>query len=385
MLAEKHVFTYTIRMVIGIDATRANKPQKTGVEWYSYHLIRELVKLPSPHTFRLYFRNTPEEGLAHLGANVEYRILRWPFRYLWTQARLSIEMLFSPPDMLFVPAAVVPPLHPARTVTTIHDVAYLPYPQSYSWFSRWYLHYAARKASRLPMILTISRFSKDEIVKYYGVPQTNIAVTHLGFAHTTVQPASMVTTKFNIEEPYLLYIGRLERKKNVAVLVKAFDLIKREPWGNQFELVLAGIKGHGWEEIEQTIAASKYRDDIKIIGWVTEEEKHTLFARATAFILLSAYEGFSIPLLEAMAARTPAITSDQAALPEVGGTAVMRTPRGDTAAVRDALHTIIFDHALRQSLIDEGSRRVKSFTWRHTAEQTLAALNALEQRPVPTK
>ena len=86
-----------------------------------------------------------------------------------------------------------------------------------------------------------------------------------------------------------------------------------------------------------------------------------------------------------MAARTPAITSDQAALPEVGGTAVMRTPRGDTAAVRDALHTIIFDHALRQSLIDEGSRRVKSFTWRHTAEQTLAALNALEQRPVPTK
>src|SRR3989338_44165 len=124
MLAEKHVFTYTRRMVIGIDATRANKSQKTGVEWYSYHLIRELIKLPTPHTFRLYFRDAPEPGLAKLGQDVEYRILRWPPRYLWTQVRLSWEMLMHPPDLLFIPAQIIPLLHPTNTVTTIHDVAF---------------------------------------------------------------------------------------------------------------------------------------------------------------------------------------------------------------------------------------------------------------------
>src|SRR5204862_208036 len=102
---------YNNVMIIGIDATRANKPQKTGVEWYSYHLIRDLAKMKGPHTYRLYFNTPPEAGLMNLGPKIEYRILRWPFRYLWTQVRLGFEMIMNPPDLLFIPAQIIPFIH----------------------------------------------------------------------------------------------------------------------------------------------------------------------------------------------------------------------------------------------------------------------------------
>ncbi|OGY90698.1 MAG: hypothetical protein A2677_03190 [Candidatus Komeilibacteria bacterium RIFCSPHIGHO2_01_FULL_52_14] len=369
-------------MILGIDATRANKPQKTGVEWYSYYLIRALAAEPSQHTIRLYFNSPPEPGLKNLGPHVEYRVLHWPFKYLWTQARLSWEMLINPPDLLFIPAQIIPVLHPTKTVTTIHDVAYKPYPESYRWRSRFYLDFAARLAKRLPLILTVSEFSKKEIVKYYGIPESHISVIPLGFRHETTLPASIVATKFNIKEPYLLYVGRLERKKNVHSIIESFNLVKREDWGTRFRLVLVGVKGYGWMQIENVIKRSPYRDDIKIVGWVTEAEKHTLIAGATALILLSAYEGFGLPLLEAMANQTPAITSDQAALPEVAGTAAIIVPRGNNTAVCNAVHNLVFDAAMREGIVREGMRRIKQYSWERTARMTLEALDALYKRRI---
>lgn len=361
-------------MIIGIDATRANKAHKTGVEWYSYHLIRELTRIQTAHTFRLYFNTDPEPGLSKLGPNVEYRVLRWPFRYLWTQIRLSFEMLINAPDLLFIPAQIIPIIHPRRTVTTIHDVAYLPYPESYSRKSRWYLDFAAKLAKKLPRILTVSEFSKKEITKYYGIDPERITVTPLGFSHETKANAEVVMTKYNIKNPFIVYVGRLERKKNVAVIVDSFNLIKDETWGRDFELVLVGVKGHGWEEIEKVIHASPHKDDIKLVGWATEAEKHTLLAESKAFILLSAYEGFGLPLLEAMSAHTPIITSNQAALPEVGGSATYIVPRGKPSKVRDALKDLIYNTELRETLIARGKERLKLFSWRKTAMLTYEAL-----------
>lgn len=368
-------------MIIGIDATRANKAQKTGVEWYSYHLIRELMKLPTEHTFRLYFRNAPEPGLANLGPNVEYRILHWPLKYLWTQVRLSWEMLMHPPDLLFIPAQIIPLLHPTRTVTTIHDVAFKPYPESYSIQSRWYLNLAAKLAAKLPLILTVSEFSKKEITKYYGIPPEHITVTYLGFQHETHVPTIDATIRLAIREPYLLYIGRLERKKNIVTLIKSFELIKKESWGQRQHLVLVGAKGYGWDEINKLISASANKDDIIVAGWITQAEKNRLLDHTTALIMLSAYEGFGLPVLEAMDARTPVITSDQASLPEIGGTATVQVPRGDARAVRDALRDIVFNNEMRNKLLDAGSVRVKQFTWRATAEKTFAAFEKLLKHP----
>lgn len=367
-------------MIIGIDATRANKEQKTGVEWYSYHLIRELAAIAHGHTLRLYFNSPPEEGLTKLGAHVEYRVLHWPLPYLWTQARLSFEMIVNAPDILFIPAQIIPLIHPAGTVTTVHDVAYRPYPKSYRLRSRLYLELAARWAAKLPLIFTVSEFSKQEIIKYYAIPENRITVTYPGFAHESHAHAPMVSTAHGLRDPYIISIGRLERKKNTRFLVESFNRIKRESWGSNLQLALVGARGFGWKEIEDVIASSPYKEDIKVIGYVKEEEKHALLARARAFILISAYEGFGIPLLEAMDAEVPIIISDQASLPEVAGTAARMVPRGNADALRDALKDTLFNERMRETLIAQGRRRVSEFTWRKTAETTLAALEQLYQR-----
>ena len=362
-------------MIIGIDATRANKPEKTGVEWYSYHVIREMVKLNTDHTIRLYFRNTPEDGLANLGPRVEYRILHWPLKYLWTQIRLSIEMFFNPPDLLFIPAQIIPLLHPAKTVTTIHDVAFKPYPGSYRPHSRWYLDFAVKLATKLPLILTVSEFSKSEITKYYGIAPEHIAVTPLAFTPAPQADKPMALTRFVIQEPYLIFIGRLERKKNISALIHSFNEIKKEPWGKAMHLVLVGVHGYGWDEIQMTLDHSPHKSDIHLVGWVSEQEKFALLNHAVAFISLSAYEGFGLPLLEAMDRGVPVIASDQASLPEVAGDAAILVPRGNVRAVVDAVQKIQFDHQLRDTLINRGRARAQQFTWTKTAELTSMALD----------
>ena len=156
-------------MIIGIDATRANKPQKTGVEWYSFFLIKEMIQQAPDITFRLYFNSEPESRLQNLGSNVEYRQLRWPFRYLWTQIRLSLEMVWHRPDVLFIPASIIPFISAPNTVTCIHDVAYEVYKHDLSQKSRWYLRLATYWAKWFcRQITTVSEFSKQEIIKYYN-------------------------------------------------------------------------------------------------------------------------------------------------------------------------------------------------------------------------
>lgn len=364
-------------MIIGIDATRANKPQKTGVEWYSYHLIRALTALPSPYTFRLYFKDEPEAGLRNLGPHVQNKILSWTPKYLWTQMRLASEMFLSPPDLLFVPAHAVPIIHPWRTVTTIHDVAFRAYPKSYTWKSRWYHEWAVRKSRWLPAIITVSNFSKSEIIRYYPIPADSINVTYLGFQHEVFDSSPMVLTKYAIRQPYIISVGRLERKKNVSLLIESFALIKKEPWGRNMQLVLVGIKGHGWHDIERLIKESPYKKDIIIVGWVTEPEKHALIEGALLLVMVSAYEGFGLPLLEAMDRGTPVVSSNQAALPEIAGDAALLVKRGDAPAIRDAVNDIIHDAKLREGLIARGKKRVKNFTWEKTARETLTVFEDL--------
>ncbi len=138
-----------------------------------------------------------------------------------------------------------------------------------------------------------------------------------------------------------------------------------------------GLKGHGWESIDSTIKKSPFKDDIKIVGWVTEAEKHTLLSNAAVFISVSAYEGFGLPLLEAMDSATPIVTSDQASLPEIAGDAAIIVPRGNKDAIMEAVRTIVLDAEKRTALITAGKRRVTQFTWEETAQLTMTALESL--------
>ena len=360
-------------MIIGIDATRANKPHKTGVEWYSYFLIHELIQLDPTITWRLYFNSDPEPGLQQLGPNVEYRQLRWPFTYLWTQIRLSWEMLINPPDILFIPAQIIPLIHARKTITTIHDVAYEVFSEDLSFKSRSYLRFAAYLAKWFcRLILTVSQFSKDEIIKYYGIAADKIIVTPLG-----IHPPQMISEQKRERKNYLLYVGRLESKKNIAQLIEVYNEISKTDWGHDLELYLVGYPSRGWEEAEQKIKHYGLEDKVRVFGWVTESEKWRLLSEATCYVHLAKYEGFGFGPLEAMAAGTPAIVNNAASLPEIVGDAAWLVDANDVTMVVDTIKLVVSDHQVTNERTERGLQHWTRFTWRATAEKTLEAFRQL--------
>jgi len=369
---------------IGIDASRANVAERTGTEWYAFHVIEGLKRLVPPDVrVFLYTREPLRDDLKDLPPNWENRVLSWPPRRLWTQLRLSWEMLVRPPDLLFVPVHVVPIILPKRSVTTLHDVAFVTQPAAYGLFERWYQQYAVWAASRhATAILTISEFSKSEIIKYFGTPAGKIFTTPLGYdPRTFFRPTDPAETSrrlraLGIVRPYFFYVGRVEWKKNIATLLRAFKSFKEKagPADNTL-LVLAGKLGYGSEEALRPLNEDeKLRRDVLMPGYVSHEDIRHLYAGALAFVFPSWYEGFGLPLIEAMACGTPVVAARSSCLPEVAGDAAIFA---DPANAEDLAHTlgrVANEPSLRADLVAKGLVRAPQYSWPKTAEMTWEVL-----------
>ncbi len=362
------------RPLIGIDASRANWSKKTGVEWYAYHLIQEFkILIPDTYRVRLYVREPLRDGLERdLPAHWEVKVLRNPSR-LWTQLRLSLEMLVAPPDLLFVPAHAMPVVLPKTSVVTVHDVAFMVEPRAYTPHGRLYLRFAAWFAARFATrILTVSEFSKGEITRFFDAPAERIAVTHLAFDRATFYPVTDVAAraevarKHGIDGPYFLYVGRLERKKNISGMITALAECKaRWPDMAQYRFVLVGKPGRGYAQEMRDAGA-----DVIELGYVAQEDMAALVSGAEALLFATRYEGFGIPPLEAMACGTPVIASRVTSLPEVCGDAALYVDPERIDDIARAMHRIVVDLALRADLSERGLAHVARFSWRTTAENT---------------
>lgn len=423
-------------MIIGIDASRANRKHKTGTEWYAFYLIKELAQLDSANQYILYSEQPISSDLSDLTenpseqplafdkdgfqvissphGNFKAKILDWPVRHLWTHLRLSWEMIWHRPDVLFVPSHVLPLIHPRRSVVTIHDVGFERdkslYPKlnlgpanrfqkriinalvrlftfgrfgaNVQDYLTWSTLFSLRKARK---IITVSEFSKQEILEVYKnelAPEifNKIVAIHNGYnqecyrANIDHDKVTSVLEKYAIEPPYIFYLGRLERKKNTPALVEAFAMISsRFP---DYKLVLTGRASFGYDEVEFMI--SQYKLDEKVIctGWVEEADLPYIYAGASVFAFPSHYEGFGIPLVEAMACGVPIAASDVAPITEVVGSAAILFDPEHPNSIKDALEKLITDKALRDRLTAQGLERAKQFSWKNSAEKTLAVLQS---------
>jgi len=366
-------------MLISIDASRANRYYKTGTEWYSYHLIQNLKKVDQENHYFLYTDKRLRGDLANLPDNFEEKLLKWPFKYLWTQGRLSLEMKFSKekPDVLFVPAHTIPIIHPKKTITTIHDLGFERFPYLYSFWQRKYLKWSARYAlKKATKIITVSNFTKNELIKIYQADPKKIEVVYLGYdkgKYCLIEDREEVNKrlkKYNIFRPYLLYVGRLEKKKNVLGLIRAFNLVKNK----DLKLVLVGKFGYGYEEIEEEISKLNLKRRIIQPGWVEEKDIPYLLNGAELFVFPSFYEGFGLPNLEAMACGCPVITSNVASLPEIAGGAALLVNPNNLWEIAQKIERIIGERGVRNELIEKGLERVKNFSWIKCAKETLEVL-----------
>ena len=370
------------KMVIGIDASRAFRKERTGTEEYSYELIKRLVRLGSSHQFILYTDRKIEIGNCRRRAKAamvtarklgNIKIKYMPFPRLWTQIRLSWEMLINPPDVLFIPAHAMPIVRPKKTVVTIHGLEYEYFPEAYSSFERWYLKWSTRFTSRHAWkIITPSQNTKRDLIKFYGTDSDKIRAIRHGFAKSKMMVNSKQITEKS-RYPYLLFIGRLEKRKNILRLIDAFCMLKQK-YKIPHRLILVGKPGYGHKNSKFKIQNSKFKSDIIELGYVSQEEKFGLLKNADVFVYPSLYEGFGMPVLEAFSLGTPVVCSSASSLPEVAGNAAILVDPLDVYSIASGVWKILSDKKLNTECVQKGSIQVQKFSWDKCARETLSIL-----------
>ncbi len=379
-------FCYDVPMLIGIEASRANRIRKTGVEWYAYHVIQEMKKMTEAldHSWLLYANEPLMQGLERGSSNWHETRLAWPPKYLWTQIRLSWEMFRHSPDVLFVPAHVLPRRIPRRNVVTVHDVGFRRRPDLYKkrqvWYHEWSTKDIARRAAR---IITVSEFSKREIAECYHVDPSKIFVTPLGYDHARYAPQSAeriadALTRFRLPTPFFLFVGRLERKKNIGNLLEAFLRFKQARGvGDPYHLVLAGIPGEGYDAFARTISGSPHCDAIHVVGYINEDEKIALMSGAEALVHPARYEGFGITPVESLAGGTSVLCSRASSLPEVVGeeNAFWFDP-ADPESLEARMHERADHPEEAAQMAERGRAWVARYDWSRTAAETFKILTS---------
>ena len=361
-------------MLIGIDASRAVASQATGTEYYSQHLIRALIDLASDRRFRLYFNRPPAAG-SYRAPHVERRIISFP--RLWTHIRLATEVALHLPDILFVPAHVLPITHPRRCVVTIHDLGYLYFPEAHPRVQRLYLNLSTRwNAQASTRVVADSQATKDDLVRHYGTSPDKIVVAHPGVEPTLrraedAQHMQAVKSRYRVEGEYLLYLGTLQPRKNLVRMIDAFARSS----AREITLVIAGKKGWLYDDLARQIERSGLSRRVIFTGYVPGEDKAALLSGATALIFPSLYEGFGFPVLEAMACGTPVICSNTSSLPETAGDAALLVDPLDVDAIASAIDRMASDSALRWKLIARGYLQAGKFTWQACAKKILETLD----------
>jgi glycosyltransferase involved in cell wall biosynthesis len=376
-------------MLIGIDASRAVAARRTGTETYSLRLIRSLSEISAGHRLRLYTNGQPPAGLFGddlAAANVELRAI--PFPRLWTHLRLSAEMAIRPPDVLFVPAHVLPLLHPRRSVVTVHDLGYLAYPEAHKAGDRRYLDWSTRwNARRARSVIADSAATRADLIRAYGVDGRKIRVIHLGRDETLApvkdeRALAEVRARYGIAGRYVLYVGTLQPRKNLARVIEAFARVAAEPAFSGVQLVLAGKKGWLYDDLFAQVERMGLPGRAIFPGYIEDADLPALLSGATAFVFPSLYEGFGIPVLEAGACGVPVITSNTSSLPEVAGdpaagsgqAAALLVDPHDVDAIAEAMTRLVTDEALRAELSRRGLANVQRFSWEKCARETLAVL-----------
>lgn len=384
---------------LGIDAF-SSRAEKSGVEWYTHHLLRAMqpltppewrVFLYSPDTPALRSRKARESDMFHsreheaVGGGWQQTQLHWPPRRAWGQVRLSWEMLRRPPNVLFVPASMIPLVHPHRanekqwTVTTIHDVGFFEFPDRYAPADRRRQEIALQFALRHATIIFVPSAATKNALEKHASPNT-LMVTPLGVDHTHYRPRDAaevppVLQKYKITAPYVLFVGRIDAKKNLDSIVRAYaaDRDRIIP-----RLVLAGTLGFKAAELQALIGERNLTDRVQFLGYVPEDDLPALYAGARAFVFPSAVEGFGLPVLQALAVGTPTIAADIPALREVAGDTAVFVPPFDTAAWQRELARAATESP-SQDRRTRGMERARDFSWERCAALTWQAIQDLIQ------
>jgi len=376
-------------MRIGIDYTSAAQ-QGAGIGRYTRNIVAALARRDNVNRYVLM---SADRGAQH-GARgqtwpASFRVRTLPLsdRHLaiiWQRLRLPlpVELVTGRVDVFHSPDFVLPPVLRARTVLTVHDLSFLRHPEySSPPLLDYLMRSVPRSVARADVIVADSEHTRDDVVELLCVPEERVRVVYGGVEERFAQPlhprvVDDTLERYGIRLPYILGLGTLQPRKNFARLIRAYDVLRREH-GVGHCLVIGGRRGWMYEEIYATIGALGLHDVVKLIGFVDDEDLPALYRGADLFAFPSLYEGFGLPVLEAMACGTPVVAAATSSLPEVTGDAALLVSPTDEGGLAHAMWRLIDDRALAAELVRRGHTRVARFTWDAAARSLLEAYSHL--------
>ncbi|MBN1954107.1 MAG: glycosyltransferase family 4 protein [Anaerolineae bacterium] len=370
-------------MRIGIDYTAAVR-QQAGIGRYTRELIKALFERDDSHHYTLFAATggIKRETLAlKLGANARLRTIplsdEWVAR-LWHRARLPlpVEAITGRQDLFYSPDFVLPPTLPnTRALLTVHDLSFVHYPDHFVPKLVHYLNQVVpRSVRRADRVLADSEATRSDLLQWLGTPPQKVQVIYGGVdARFQPQPAAgereRLQARYGIKEPpYILAVGTIQPRKNYGGLMRAFARLGSP----NLQLVIAGRPGWLYKE---TLAEAEKQPRVQVLGFVPDDDLPALYRQATLFVFPSFYEGFGLPVLEAMACGTPVVCSRASSLPEVAGDAALLIDPHSPAEMAQAMHQAIGDSSLRRQMVARGREQAARFTWQRAASQLLAAFH----------
>jgi len=369
-------------MKIAVHGSHLCQEREDGNQTYILNLFRAIRDIDKKNQYIFYYNKPSTKKIE--AVNFEHKIHQAPL--MWTQRVFPFLLRRDKPDILFMPIQMLPFLKAKsqKSVVTIHDLAFLLYPETFpakdAFLHKLYVREAITKADHL---IAITEATKQDIIKFYKVNPDKITVVYHGvdkerFRLMQKGEESLVEnvkSKYNITKPYILYIGNVQPRKNIQGLIKAYQQMRKNTKHN-YQLVIAGAKAWLVENVMQEIG-NEYREDIIFTGRFEDAELAPLLWGSDLFVLPSFYEGFGLPILEAMACGIPTLVSNTPSLVEVGGEASLSFNPHSVDDMAKVLDNVISDSDLRQEMRAKGLKRVEDFSWSRCAKETIQVIDKI--------
>ncbi len=403
-------------MRIGIDCRTILNPgygENAGVGHYTYFLVSTLLKIDKKNQYILFFDNllskNAAESMIEGSSNAVIRFfpfhrykhyLPFAFSHILVSAALEKEKL----DVFHSPAYTLPLNYKGKSIVTVHDLAIYKHP---AWFPSKFLigqnfstkTLVPKSLKKAGKIIAVSEHTKKDLKEIFKINDNKIKVIYEGVEFRDIPSKDEavcgvekkvcfedIKSKYGLKDDYVLFLGTIESRKNITALVKAFCglSLRNKELGEKYQLVLAGARGWKNEKIFSEIKACKKKpelqDVVKYIGYVPGSEKFSLIKYSTCFVFPSFYEGFGLPVLEAMSLGVPTITSDVSSLPEIAGKAAVLIDPTDTKEIARALEKVLLDRSLQSELREKGVIQAEKFSWKKCAEETLALYEEMKKK-----
>ncbi len=371
-------------MKIGINIDQVLYRISGGTGRYSWNLINSLTQIDHENAYVLFHSRTDKIGrsiVEDLDLNANFSLRQLPFtrpfiNSIWNRARFwPVEMFLGKLDLIHAPTLAIPTKGSAKLVVTVHDLAFLKFPEFYTARSlKFHQRNAKIAAYEADLLIAVSNSTKRDIMTLLSVDEERVRVIYEGvdIDEGALDHREQVLSSLNVQKPYVLFVGTLEPRKNLRRLLQAFAK-SRQTANLAHRLVIVGPKGWLYEEIFKEREREDLKKSVVLTDLVSDARLAVLMSEADLFIYPSLYEGFGLPPLEAMACGTPVLSSSVSSLPEVLGDAAVLVDPYDVDQMASAVINILEDEQLRTSLVEKGRQRVAQFSWDKMAKETLEA------------